>query len=399
MLNKYILSTNIPFLSIITFLFGFSIPLKEDYSSKMLLVVFVLGLIYIHRNRKGLFIEENFKKLKTYILLFNSLILLYALCNTLLNGMDENFDANRFSFSILLFVFSLFFVFLRKVKINFRLFVFSLFIGLSLSGIIRVVFWLFVSTGSLPQRINIPYDDYISSNPIVYAVMLNFCYSYFLFLLKEKQLDIINFCFIFLVILFFQLTYFSFSGFFIFLLTNVCFLIYINFKRTYRVFTLILFSLSLISFSFLLTKTGSDFLTKIEGESSRVRNYATSIYTIKKAPIIGYGIGNELTTLQSNRDASLWEHKNKYHAHNQYFEILIGGGFLYLFLYLLNFLAVVSHAIMRDKIVLVLFLINITFTMYIESLLVIHKGFIFVSLILSYLIFFNDNKQDLYSSK
>lgn len=272
-----------------------------------------------------------------------------------------------------------------------------MFIGLSISGLTRVITAVFTDQSLFFQRISIPLEDYISSTPLIYSVMLNFCYSYFLFSVHRQEIKKTTFLIITLLVVLFHMTYLSVSGFVIFFLINIIFVSYIYLKRVYKALVILLFSISVFSFAFLLTETGGNVLSKIEGESSRVRNYSTSIQVIAKSPVIGYGVGNEINTLQSNRNQASWEFKEKYNAHNQYFEFLIGGGLINLTLYLSLFFLALIHSLKNDKILLILFLINIMFTMYVESLLVIHKGFIFVSLILPYLIFVYDNKEDLYS--
>ncbi len=390
MIQKHLLTRD-NLIMLMAFMLGLLLPLKEDYSSKALIVLAVLVLIHFYKN--GIKLREsylNLLKIQKAIFILAVLILVYAILTILLCGVKAGFDINRLSFSLLLLSFSLFFVLLKNV--NFRVFVYALLLGLSISGVLRVIFGFFDSHEFIFQRVKIPYENYISSSPLVYSVMLNFCYSYFLS--NYQKMKRVIFLLVITLVLFFHITFFTVSGFSIFLLVNFIFIIFIFFKKFYKPFVILLFISSFVIFSFLLTEKGSILLKNVEGESSRVRNYSTSLIIIKKSPLIGYGVGNELYTLQENRNPKVWEFKEKYHAHNQYFEFIIGGGVINLVLYLTLFALSFLHALKNNKILLLLFLVNILFTMYIESLLVIHKGFIFVTLIFGYLIFFNDNNRE-----
>lgn len=374
-------------------LFIFLIPLKEDYSSKGLILVFTFVILpFFYNNRHAVkFKLKEFRKIKITILISSFIILIYNLLT--LKVAVENIDYNRFSFIGLFILFSVCFVF-SSYKLSLKKIVYSLFLGLTISGLYRVYLSLCEGTIFKFTRIEIPFYNYISSNPIIYAVLLNFCYGGFLFLVSKKQINKKYFFVFLLLTILFHFSYFSSSGFIIFLIINFLFLLYLFSAKLFKISTVLLQIICFALFLFTLSPKGSLMFETLDGDSSRIRNFSTSLTIIKKAPFFGYGIGNEINILQKERNPNVWEYKQKYHAHNQYFEFLIGGGIINLTVYLLFFISAFILAFKKKDIVFIFFLINITFVMYIESLLITHKGFVFSSLLLSYFIFNNDKESN-----
>lgn len=124
MIQNQILSKQNYFL-VVTFLFGFFLPLKEDYSSKVLIIVALISVIHFYRNRLFIFKKRTSSKIEFYFIIFSLLLVLYSIGSLFIHGVAEVFQINRFSFSMLLLFVSLFFYFSKKPSINFELFVFS----------------------------------------------------------------------------------------------------------------------------------------------------------------------------------------------------------------------------------------------------------------------------------
>ncbi|WP_378186034.1 O-antigen ligase family protein [Aquimarina sp. W85] len=324
-------------------------------------------------------------------------MLILALFSLVINGFTEGFKGSRLSFLFLFILFQIIFHVLTVGVLHISILTFSLFAGVSIAGFFR----LFVGIQSMYNenlqflftRIDvIPWKDFVDSNPIIYGMLLNFCYVSFLFLFSKKNITARLLIIIIALLILFHLTYFSLSGGIVFLLINVGFFMAKYNPKLLKRNIAVLIPCMTACFLIVLSNSGGEFFSNIDGESSRIRNYKTSLNVIKNRPVLGYGVGNELTTLQQNRSSNSWEFKNKYHAHNQYFEMLIGGGFIYLIIFLTLLGVSLYHGILNHNFILIFFLLIIFSIMFIESLLVTHKGFIFVAFIWSYLLYHENNQ-------
>ncbi len=384
---------------ILLIIFTVTIPLKEDLNSKVLILLALAFVVVFLKKPLQKFSLLFSKTSSSYIFISSLVFLTIGVLSLIISGPTELFKGNRFSFPVLFVLFSLFFYVKPQKLFTIKAATYSLFIALSISGLVRFFYGIYqyftTSTSFFLTRLSpIPLERYISSNPIIYGTLLNFCYSSILILFLKKEIKKEYFFIASLLLLTFHVNYFSLSSAIIFVLINIICLLFFYFKTLYKPLTICVFLFSVLSFTFLLTSKGGEVLASIEGEASRVRNYSTSLEIVKDSPLLGYGVGNELHILQSYRDSNSWEYINKYHAHNQYFETLLGGGIFYFMSFLSIIILSLIHAFNEKKILLVLFLINLGLTMYIESLLVIHKGFIFASFIWAYLIFNNVNEKD-----
>ncbi|GGD76450.1 hypothetical protein GCM10011412_12720 [Maribacter cobaltidurans] len=133
-----------------------------------------------------------------------------------------------------------------------------------------------------------------------------------------------------------------------------------------------------------------DFFSQIDGENSRIRNYNVNMELILAAPIFGYGLGKERQTMQANRNEKSWEYKNNYHAHNQYFESLLGGGVILLLLILSLLALLLRKALFNTASVYATsFVVILLYSFLIESILRRHHGILFFSFFL-FLLYFYD---------
>tara|TARA_R110001583_G_scaffold142130_2_gene294412 strand:+ start:1992 stop:3176 length:1185 start_codon:yes stop_codon:yes gene_type:complete len=378
-------------------LFAFSLPLKENWSSIALIFLIIYSLIIFFNKKEYMRIKDFFShnNFMTKLFFLGFMFLILGLFSFFINGgVVHDFDFKRLSFPLLFFVFVLFFSLKIFKIVEVKYFMISFFVGLSLSGFIRVFTGIqdfFINDKSfLFSRIGIPFEDMLSSNPIIYGVFINICWAYFLIDFLKTRTRRLQFSLLFLTLTLFLSTNFSLTGAVLIIFNSFFIITFYYNKRIYKLQVITVLVLSVIGFVFLLQPSGKLLLSRVEGESSRVRNYETSQKLFKNLPFFGYGVGNELSTLQDNRNIKSWEYINKYHAHNQYFEFLIGGGWPYLINYVLIIGLTVIYALKIENILLVSFMVTIIITMYFESLLVIHKGLLLVAFLLSYLILVND---------
>lgn len=375
-----------------------TLPLKQNFSSISLILLAIVSIInwVINFDRKPK-INVDFYSFNIIFSLVALLLLIVGLTSILLNPLAEDFKINRLSFSLLLFGFLLFFN-LKIFKIfSLRYIIYSLLVGLSISGFFRIFiglheYFLF-DNFFLFTRIDTSFSSILSCNPIVYGVFINICWAFALFQFLKNKISIIKVTILFFALILFLLTNFSLTGLVLVVINSILIISYFYFTKLYKIQVIGLILTSVVFFVFLLSNAGNTILSSVEGESSRVRNYQTSLSILEDLPILGFGVGNELSVLQKHRNPNSWEFRNRYHAHNQYFEFLIGGGIIYLITFLSLILLTIIRGLKNDNLLLVVFMITVMFTMYIESLLVIHKGFLFVSFFWSYLIFYGKDEK------
>ncbi len=373
------------------FIFVLVIPLKENWSS-IALVVYSIFSIYIFFKSK---IKDRIGRsdINGIIHISIAFALVSGISHIINMPYIDDIDFNRFSFPFLVLGFLLTFYFRIFVTVERTKIFLALFIGISISATMRIAFSIYncIKTGEnfLFTRVEIPYEAFFSSNPLIYSVFLNFCVSYVLIEIFKNKKSKLILIMLLVCLCFAGLTYFSTTGLVSLFINVVLTVLYFKFKSYYKKSTALLFSSTFLGFLVLLTPLGAKMLTYVDGESSRVRNYNTSVSVFKDKGMFnfGFGVGNELNTLQLKRKKKSWEFLEKYHAHNQYFEFILGGGFLYGLLFLLMLIWSINYALVNDKLLLVLFLNTCYTIMFFESLLVIHKGFLFVSYFWVYLIF------------
>ncbi|MFS4466258.1 O-antigen ligase family protein [Maribacter sp. 2210JD10-5] len=184
------------------------------------------------------------------------------------------------------------------------------------------------------------------------------------------------------------------SGVFIFLSLNLLLLTGLISKKLRFGYTLTLIGMPFLIMFFLAFPKAQSIFSHLDGESSRMRNYEVNKNLFFEAPIFGYGIGNERAVMQSGRDNKSWEYKNNYHAHNQYFELLIGGGLTLLMITLfLPGLLVWKSITFNFNLPAVSYVIILFAIFLIESVLRRHHGIIFFSFFLPLFLFMIKSNQ------
>ncbi len=130
----------------------------------------------------------------------------------------------------------------------------------------------------------------------------------------------------------------------------------------------------------------------IDGDLSRLRNFIYNKQAFLDSPWFGHGIGNEFNTIQSYRSPRGWEYLQKYNAHNQYMEFLVGGGVFWMAIFLLF----IVYFLIRVRIdgLSVGFVLIILTTFLFESILNRHHGVFFFAFFYTLFIVYYKNMED-----
>ncbi|ASV30183.1 O-antigen ligase family protein [Maribacter cobaltidurans] len=299
-------------------LFAFSMAFEPDWSSKTLILTSFFALFNIKFNR------EVFKKLPFAIL---CILALYVVLNIVFITREADFSF--FPFLGLLFLFFLLFT-NTSIEIKSKEWIlFSFVAGVFVVGLFNLFFSFFRSSGAMITFFNSwETTAIIDIQKIYYAMYLNMAYAICLVGLQKGRIKYRLVYITILTALTVVLLIYSgaMSGIILFVVINALMLLQLA-KKWVRFFFVISFITFPMVFLLLLSKQMTqDFFSQIDGENSRIRNYNVNMELILAAPIFGYGLGKERQTMQANRNEKSWEYKNNYHAHNQYFESLLGGG-------------------------------------------------------------------------
>ncbi|MDB3887367.1 O-antigen ligase family protein [bacterium] len=133
------------------------------------------------------------------------------------------------------------------------------------------------------------------------------------------------------------------------------------------------------------------------GLNTRLAIWSCVVEEISKNPIIGTGIGdlqNNLRQNYSEKKFTLAQEAN-YNSHNQFLDVLLSGGILGLFLFIIYFYQIFKLSINNSNYLLTFFAIIFITASLTENILSRNQGVVFVSLLLSILIFskkLNQNK-------
>lgn len=357
-------------------IFVFSICFDPDWSSKAL--IFLVVISFFSLDIKSKLINKKYLiilLLTIAFILVNDLILLKSI-------LWSSFTTTGLCilFYLLLFQTKYKFLVLKTTTIFFTAGVFTV-------GIIN----LFVFFNE--SKNNVIFDAWayysiIDIHKIYFGAFLNLTFLMLFNLYVKKEINIKPISILTPIIILLLIYTGSVSNILIFvLIALLCFSYKFTF-RFYKSIYLLLLAGPIIILLLISTSYGKGLLYKIEGEGSRVRNFEVGKSIIIKSPLYGYGIGNELNALRNARNKKSWEYQNKYNAHNQYFEYLIGGGVFYL---LLSLFPIVFINIKNNKINYNLlangFTLILSYIFIIESFQQRHHGQIFYSFFVSLIIF------------
>lgn len=370
------------------YLFAFSLSFFEDWSSKALIIVSILSLFNIKKQKRSL---------ATFYFILIMFLSFYIVLN--MTFIAQDFDRQIFS---LLGLLILFFFFNNYTKIEDETYLkipIAFAIGVFVVGVLN----LFSALIQLDFRNQIQlYNSwntyaFINIHKIYYALFLCLSYTFFIYYLRSKRIKY-KFIYVGLILFFCVIMLYytgSANGFLLFSLGNLFLLVSFFDYKVRLGFSISILTLPLIIMLALAVPKIQKGFAVIDGEGSRMRNFNINKELFIDAPIFGHGIGKEKEIMQAKRNPRGWEYKNQYNAHNQYFESLIGGG-LVLIILILSLLALLGYkAILNEFDYNALcFCTFILFSFIIESILERHHGIFFFSFFLSFFFFrFNERKR------
>lgn len=358
-------------------LFSFSLSFDPHWNSKALIALVIISLFNVE------FSWDALKKVTYFKLLV--MLAIYITLNMLFVGDGIYLDQYNLLGSSALIYFILF----QTKSMNVKHILNSFVLGVFTVGLINVTIMLWrLSSNDL--AIYNSWDDFsiFDIHKIYYAVYLSMSYAIILYYLYYGELKIYVYfvCLPFTVLLLFITG--SVSGLLTFIIINILFVIIKFFSAYFKVFSGIILTLPVCLLFLLSLNVAQEVFGNLDGDESRIRNYNVNKEIFFNALIFGHGIGLELKTMQTARNEKSWEYKEKYNAHNQYFEILIGGGLFYLILQFSLAVSVLYIALKKDseyKWLVTTFCVIIFYTFLIESFLNRHHGFMFFAFILTLL--------------
>lgn len=186
-----------------------------------------------------------------------------------------------------------------------------------------------------------------------------------------------------------------------------CFLLYYFMNNNIRtiikivpillVFTAVFFMIPEIRNRFLEIIDSSNFVSKNQTSTSiRFTIWTNTIDLIKNAPFFGYGVGDVQDVDNNNyiKKGLVEFSKNKYNAHNQYFQIGLVSGIMGLMIFLYSQLALFINVFKKKNFQFAMVILFFFILFMTESYLERQNGIIFYSMIMSLFIYSNSNVKD-----
>lgn len=127
----------------------------------------------------------------------------------------------------------------------------------------------------------------------------------------------------------------------------------------------------------------------------RIIRWKSAVTLIKKAPLIGYGSGSEISVLKDQyfKDKLYNSYLNELNTHNQYLSFLINTGIIGLFFFLITLFIGFMIAYQKRDIIFLGFMIIISVVAFSENILSLNKGIFFYAFFFS--LFLKTNKLSL----
>lgn len=337
-------------------IFAFSLPFAAHWSSKAFILVCASFLIQL-----------NWKALTYKTLLPLIGFALYAMLNIGLVAQTVNLEYAReiLPIAVFFFIYSTFDItekLLREIVYAFAL-------GVALVGLVNLGhLWFFKDVTTIIGSWS---DDvFIDIHKIYYSVYLNLAFFLLLGIGRLKwwylvPAGLFTFGFHFITG--------SRLGLALFAVLLLAYVLRFIFRgRFYHWAQIIIGFAPVVMMALLSFTTFQSVLATLDGDGSRVRNFNTNKEIVWQKPLFGHGLGTERAVMQHHRNKRSWEFKNAYHAHNQFFEFLIGGGLVYAVLMLFY-----PAKLLLSKpvsFVLVAFGIIVFYSFLVESILTRHHG-------------------------
>lgn len=367
-------------------LFAFSLSFNPHWSGKALIVMSFFALFNFKPN-------VNFLKTPFAVTLY--CLSFYVLLHVCIGGLERDFR-----FFSLMGMLLLQLLILSNTTIHNGLFKRTLLffaIGVYAVGTINLSAWVVKVFEGYTGLYNTWMElSIIDIQKIYFSLYLNLAYFFILyFLTKIRHKRFFVFVLPFILFTIVLLVYSgSMGGIVVFLLLNSLFLTRSLRTGLRKAYIISLTTLPILILILLSVKNVQTVFSRIDGENSRIRNYNVNREIWADSPIWGHGIGKERETMQLYRNSKSWEFKNNYHAHNQYFEFLIGGGLLMLFFYFGLFFTMIKKAVFENIDLLpVAFFISIAYISLLESILLRHHGIVLFSFFLCFFTFFQNRNQ------
>ncbi|MBQ4913421.1 O-antigen ligase family protein [Maribacter sp. MMG018] len=352
--------------------FAFSLSFNPDWSSKAILLAGIMALFNLRFDKNAL------RGKLLYFLLGLSVFTIFNLCI-----IAKSFDGSFLILVGLLFLFYFLFFHTRLESSWYKYFFISFTIGVYFVGFLNLgVALLYISDIDFMSLYN-TWSNYsvIDIQKIYYALYLNMAFLFIIDLViknarRYRPIIITAICLATLLLFVYSG---SLSGIGMFLVLCVLITVYYELPKYFHGVSAMFVLLPLVTFLALINPSAQKIFSKVDGENSRIRNFNVNKELVFQSPIIGYGLGKELETMQKAREPGSWEFKNKYHAHNQYFEFFLGGGMVLfaVFVYLFSLLLMSAYSNYSKSLYPIGFCIIMVFVFLIESILRRHHGFMF----------------------
>ncbi len=368
----------------------FLLPLGINLPTPFFIVSIVLGFVNIFRS-KIRFASDN-----KALLLFPLYFVIMALSLVYTDNISDGVDLVQRSLSLLLF--PIIFLFVKEdastVK---KLFDFLLF-GLIVSFVINfsIAFYDSITTikgdfNSIRDVITSKWNNFIGDefskliNPSYLSLYILLVLSYYL---KKTLVTKLRTVIVFLLFLYLFLLA-SRAAYLILLVMSVLLIFTIK-DKTNKYTMCIVFCMGLVifannprAFGFYENMMEYDNSTS---EKLRVLTWNASIKLIKEAPLLGYGVGdaNDILIKKYKELGYLYNYKNRYNAHNQFFQTLLQTG-IFGFGVLLSIFILLATRMRRSSNEFSVFLILVTSLLF-ESMLVRFNGIVFFSIVIPLLL-------------
>jgi len=133
----------------------------------------------------------------------------------------------------------------------------------------------------------------------------------------------------------------------------------------------------------------------LRNSDSRIERWQVAAKRIKDRPLAGYGSGSEVGLLKDDfYNAKLYSsYLHGLNSHNQYISFVLKSGVWGLAIYLLTLFYGIKAGIKKSDVMLISFMLIITFVSFTENMLDVDKGVMFYSLFFSLFIFSNTENE------
>lgn len=357
-------------------------------------------ILFYSLKRKSLFLKKNlFIKVFFFIFLFS----------TILYSNNLEYGLKKIETMSSLFVFPVVFALFNKDQVNYT----YKFINTYLWIYIVTVFlfntcfflwfyytnpnYIFIEIFHHYKRIIIVDIGKYSIHPIYMSMhcCLALIFSIKLFTRIKKHKQKILLVLINLVILFFMVVLAK-KGPILALIITLLIWLFFEYKKQLKLNLILI--ISIISIFTIIPSTRSKFLeltkikkikkieknkkTNLTSSNIRFTLYYNSLKLIKKAPLLGYGIGDYNDEL--NKENYVFSFDENYNSHNQYISFTLIGGVLLLVLFLLYYYFNFISAIRSNNTILILILVFYGIMMLFENILERESGVIFFAFLINF---------------